>query len=777
VSLPKTNDHSSKALGFWTLFQFGILTFVLISILAYPVDRTLLFLGDTLDRWLNLLVIAAWLYLLWAILSRLRNSIGIALFVLVILGSLSVRLLQFALVDFSGQGFADEFFVHIDVESLRIAWHEYDRLIRRAAILCALAAVCCAFWFVIANRIALRKPWSLPLFMKTLIASVCVVILISARSSMPEWQLWVAWSEWNAENFNHSHGQMTAESGLLFEDVREPALQRLSANISRWIDSGLLSIPPVANGAIQAELSGKHSNLLLLYVEALTTSIIEHEDYSNLMPGFSSLLDEHSFIDDFYASSQVTIEGIANTQCGLLFPFRGHGGFAGRTMLAEALPCLSDVLAAAGYQQSYVLGGGPMSFTGKGAFLAAHGFNDLRGWEYWRSRGFTRAPGHWGMGDIETLEQVRKLIVERREMDQPFNITALTVGSHIPGYSYPECNEYDANPERYLNALHCTDQVITKWIQSLQKEGLLDDTLLVVVGDHPVFSNPEMSRLFGSAIQDPRIPLIMIGDQIPDSQHQRGAGYDLAPTILDLLRIQHNAGFVMGRSLIRPHDRPDYFINRRFDIHEGKVVVPQDTDCDTDQSDEFSSIPIPLTGCDKNELMGTIRALTIAYSRQAAPLDCQHTAPLEVKVPTHDVGPASIVVNGRRWSSRFSWRGRIAHPNEKGLFVLAFSSTGQPQDRIFIPESVLQSDLEDDLVQDIEKSGFVLFVWRPSTSDAMDLSRVFLPLPSNQMGADIWAIDSTTDTVLRMGEQNQRAMELNLTSQECHRLFGSTGVD
>ena len=141
------------------------------------------------------------------------------------------------------------------------------------------------------------------------------------------------------------------ESGISFTD-------RIPDNIDRWVDSGLVTIPPVINGKIQAEAIDGSENLILLYVEALTTSVITHEEYEDLMPGFRDLLNEHALIDDIYTSSHVTIEGIANTQCGLLFPFRGHGsGFAGREMLAEALPCLGDVLAAAGYHQKAIFSG------------------------------------------------------------------------------------------------------------------------------------------------------------------------------------------------------------------------------------------------------------------------------------------------------------------------------------------------------------------------------------------------------------------------------------
>ena len=764
------NQNEGKSGLLKKSFLASISFLTLVVILSFPVDQALLFLGNTTERWMNLALVIAMLYLLWFFTRRLPTPVALPLVIVALMCALTIRLTYLALVDFSGRGFGDEFFVHIDPESLRIAWYEYGRLIRRAAIIGLLTMMCGVVWYFAAispntNGKKLRSS-----FATSMLALLCAVYLVSARNQMPEWQMLTAWAEW------HIQGQSAASTPVALVSMKGQAhnqsggVKRLPDSIDPWVRSGLLSVPPVASGEIRAEAPAQPTNLILLYVEALTTSIIEHDDYEDLMPGFRYLLENNSFVDDFYASSHVTIEGVANTQCGLLFPFRGHGGFAGRTMLAEALPCLGDVLASAGYHQSYVLGGGPMSFTGKGDFLASHGFNDLRGWEYWRSRGFERSPGHWGLGDIETLEQVKKLIIERRKIGQAFNITALTVGSHIPGYSYPECSEYPSAEDRYLDALHCADQVISEWVEDLESEGLLEDTLVVIVGDHPVFSNPDTSRLFGSAMEDPRIPFIVLGEELPEALHERGAGYDLAPTILDLLNIEHNASFAMGRSLLEDHDRPDYFINRRFDVHQGEVVVPAGEDCGPKFSDMSPVSPLPLTQCSKRSLMTAIRALTLAYSNEPGPLECEHPAFLDVKVPVHDVGPISLIINGRQWSSRFSWRGRIAHPNDNGLFALTFSSTGQPEERVFIPEAVLQSQFEEDFLSGSQQSEFVLFAWRPSKVQEIDLSLAFPLLPNEQSKPGIW-LARASDGLVLSGESVRHGFVLKPSREECYGLL------
>src|SRR5690606_36832753 len=104
--------------------------------------------------------------------------------------------------------------------------------------------------------------------------------------------------------------------------------------------------------------------------------------------------------------------------------------------------------------------------------------------------------------------------------------------------------------ERFLNTASCTDQLLGIWLERLQLDGVLDDTVVVITADHHVFPNPEMKRLFGEkAVLDRRLPLVVLGTDV-HALTEVGSSYDLAPTLLDLLDIEHNARFALGRSLL-----------------------------------------------------------------------------------------------------------------------------------------------------------------------------------------------------------------------------------
>ena len=763
-----SRERRAREPSFPVLLRFAFLFGLVLTALVYPTDRSLLFLGAAPDRVANVIVVFFALCLVLYFCSKLRSSLGLILFIFLVTASICIRFSHYSLVDFSGRGFGEEVFLHLDFESIRIAWYEYGRMFRRAGALCLISAICCAALFLEWQRILCNKSVHASKFMKGIFLACGFLALGLGRAFSPEWQFMIAFKNWQS-SLTAVRDIREIENSSSDKGESNPATALVVHKFEPWIDSGLLQLPKVTVERIRAAAPIAPKNLILLYVEALTTSIIEHPQYQDLMPGIRELMNDNSLVDNFYASSLVTIEGVSNTQCGLLFPFQGHGGFAGRTMLAEALPCLGDVLAAAGYYQAYVLGGGPMSFTGKGEFLAAHGFNDLRGWEYWQARGFDRAPGHWGISDVETLAQVKKLVEEKQSSGTPFNITSLTVGSHIPGYSYPECTDFRDGSERYLNALHCADQIILEWITDLQNEGLLENTVLVVVGDHPVFSNPEMVRLFGSSVQDSRIPLIVLGDGIPISRSNSGAGYDLAPTILDLLEVSHNASFIMGRSLLRDQERPEYYFGRRFDIYKGDEVFPAEVPCRERQPGESGTLILPLSRCDKETLFQRTLELTQAYSVQPLPLNCSSERPIRVTAPKHPVGPISFIVNGRDLASRFSWRGRIAHPNDQGMFILSFSPQGRMEERIFLPDEIVRDASHGDVFEGLGPGGFMVIAWR-SRNEPVDLSAIRQGLPSNQIGSGAWIVDKHSLSTVLSAQSVANSIVLETSLEQCKML-------
>ena len=116
----------------------------------------------------------------------------------------------------------------------------------------------------------------------------------------------------------------------------------------------------------------------------------------------------------------------------------------------------------------------------------------------------------------------------------------------------PVTDAYDLN--HYLNVLHETDRHLARLFETIRRNRLQDDTLIVVTGDHgQAFGSPHDGYMQGRNVyeEDVNVPLLVWYPRLYKSAARSatiGSHVDLAPTIADL------AGFPIapdwqGRSL------------------------------------------------------------------------------------------------------------------------------------------------------------------------------------------------------------------------------------
>jgi hypothetical protein len=380
--------------------------------------------------------------------------------VAVLLVLVFLRASWFGLVQFSGSGFTQDFFIHLDWHSVVIAWEEHGRLVRRGLALLVIV--------VLLLVLARRQFGAPPARSSLVVLPLGLILLIGGRQGLPEYELLQGWLEW-----------------------RKPITAQVDeAQLARFQQLGLVEdrVPSLAR--VRAGAPEQPKNLVLVYLESVGVNLAAQPQWPELMPNFARLLEEHALVEYLWTSSYITIEGLTNSMCGTLFPFRrGSDSLAEGEGLADGLPCLGDVLNKAGYHQVY-LGGAGMSFAGKGDFLSAHGYDELKGLEYWRSIGLNQRPGTWGLSDADLFEQSIAEMHRLRELDQPWNLTLLTIGTHLPGYLYAECEAYPHGNDRFLDSLHCTDQLLQRWLDRMQEEELMEDTIVVITADHPCVPKP-----------------------------------------------------------------------------------------------------------------------------------------------------------------------------------------------------------------------------------------------------------------------------------------------
>lgn len=565
---------------------------------------------------------------------------------------LIVRLGFFGIVQFSGGGFTNELFIHLEPKSFAIAWEQY----RALCVMLLVALACIPF---LATYLVRKLPRTRAGIALVLVV-VAVVCIGAARKGLPEWMLASEIHAW------YSPKQL----GLP------------PAELQRWRDSDLVEVELPKKTSIRATAALPPRNLILIYLESMGQRVIEHPDYPGLMPNLARRLQAHALLHDYFAASYITIEGITNSQCGTLFPFeRDSRSLAGFDSVAEEQACLGDVLHTAGYTQSY-LGGAESNFAGKGHFLSTHGYDRVLGWNEWKDKGFKPRPGGWGLGDPDLFEQAWVELEALRASGQPFNLTLLTIGTHLPGFNYAECTPYGSD-EPFIEAVHCTDQLLERFLERIEQAGYLDDSVVVVTGDHHVFPNPLMKKLFGTdAISDRRLPLLVLGKQTAPATAHAGASYDLAPTVLDLLGVDNDARFALGRSLLHASATRDYFVTRYDDTFAGEPVSAAAGGCDE------SPPQLPLRACDKDALKTLLRMQNAAFSvNMKVPLVCNDAIGTSIRIPDQPDAPLQFVINGHDQAARFTNRqARSELATQPGLFVAAFAPGGELLDRHFVSQ-------------------------------------------------------------------------------------------
>ncbi|GAM14546.1 LTA synthase family protein [Mesobacillus selenatarsenatis] len=180
----------------------------------------------------------------------------------------------------------------------------------------------------------------------------------------------------------------------------------------------------------------------------------------------------------------------------------------------------------------------------------------------------------WGMKDIEFFDQS---IEHLKAMPKPFFAKFITLTNHFPFELDEEdkfIDEYDSNSgtlNRYFPTVRYTDEAFKLFIEDLKAEGLYEDSIIVIYGDHYGISenhNKAMEQYLGKEItpfvstQLQRVPMII---HIPGHEGKTistvSGQIDLRPTLLNLAGIDTKQDIQFGEDLFS--EKQDNFVALR----------------------------------------------------------------------------------------------------------------------------------------------------------------------------------------------------------------------
>ncbi|KLA24047.1 hypothetical protein B4080_4360 [Bacillus cereus] len=208
---------------------------------------------------------------------------------------------------------------------------------------------------------------------------------------------------------------------------------------------------------------------------------------------------------------------------------------------------------------------------------------------------------NWGLKDIEYFDQSVDIL---KTVNQPFYARFLTLTNHYP-FTYDEDTKFiepynsgNGVFDRYIVTARYLDESIKKFIERLKAEGLYDNSIIVLYGDHYGISekhNRAMAQFLEKdqitefdTLNLQRTPLyIHIPGQTEGQTISKPTGQiDMKPTILNLLgvdftndiRFGHDmfsdeyTGFVVLRDGSFVTDKYAYKNNTFYDRITGEIV-------------------------------------------------------------------------------------------------------------------------------------------------------------------------------------------------------------
>ncbi|WP_127594427.1 LTA synthase family protein [Paenibacillus lautus] len=316
----------------------------------------------------------------------------------------------------------------------------------------------------------------------------------------------------------------------------------------------------------EALLSGaaKGKNLIIIQMESFQKFLIGlNIDGKEITPNLNKLAKESLYFPNFYQNvgqgNTSDAEFVVNTS--FYIPPRGA---ATQHYADRVLPSLPRLLQGEGYDTA-TFHTNVVEFWNRGELYKALGFN-----RYYDKAFFGDEDKlFFGASDDALYSKTAAELKKMDEADKPFYTQVISMSAHHP-FTIPEDKYRMTLPERYegtfvgdyIRSQNYADDALGKFIEQLKKDGVWDNSLVVLYGDHlglPIYSldNKDkelMHEIYGRDYNSGdmiNIPLMIHGEGLqPEVKEQVGGQIDLLPTVANLLGVSMDHQLHFGQDLL-----------------------------------------------------------------------------------------------------------------------------------------------------------------------------------------------------------------------------------
>jgi lipoteichoic acid synthase len=309
--------------------------------------------------------------------------------------------------------------------------------------------------------------------------------------------------------------------------------------------------------------AAKGMNVIYLHLESFQNFLIDYKlNGEEVTPFLNSLTkdDNTAYFDNFFhqtgqgktSDAEFMLE---NSIYGL------PQGSAFITKAQNTYQAAPSILKDYGYT-SAVFHGNNGSFWNRNSMYKSFGFDKFFDASYYDTTSPTDM-AEYGLLDKPFYEQSESLL---STIPQPFYTKFITVGNHYPYainqdlVTINKADTGDSSVDDYFQTARYTDEAIEHVFKRLKEEGLYENSMIVLYGDHYGISDNHkkaMAQVIGKEITPyesaslQRVPLfIHVPGMEGATNHTYGGQIDLLPTLLHLLGIDTKNFVQFGSDLL-----------------------------------------------------------------------------------------------------------------------------------------------------------------------------------------------------------------------------------
>lgn len=342
--------------------------------------------------------------------------------------------------------------------------------------------------------------------------------------------------EWSKESLYNTYGFVASSVIDNFNYIKNNIVFTKFTNHDEYLINNNFK---TSSNYSQTKYKGK--NLIIIQVESLQQFVINRKyNGKEITPNLNKLISQSLYFDNCYYQTSLghtsDAELLTNTS---LYPLENSSVYANDyNNEFNALPKIMDSI---GYN-TFAVHGNKASFWNRKSIYNKYEFNKFYSLEKLNKDEIS----DMGLSDRSLFNQNVDIINNNKK---PFYDFTITLTSHGPFKVNNDFCSSNNSIHAYYNAINYTDKQIGMFVDKLKANGILDNSILVIYGDHNAMTINDKDNMEKEIKENlnkdyewqdyQKVPLII---RLPDSKikgvnHNSVGEVDVMPTILDLYGI------------------------------------------------------------------------------------------------------------------------------------------------------------------------------------------------------------------------------------------------